>query len=59
MGGIKLILSGGRSDKVDEAKRQLLNAFVGVVIVFATWGILSFASSFFGIDFTQFEIPTL
>ena len=45
--------------KADEAKRQIINALIGVVIVFATWGSLSFVGNFFGIDFTTFEIPTL
>ena len=59
LGGIKFILSGGRGEKFDEAKRQLINAFLGLVIVFSTWVFLSYASNFFGIDFTRCEIPTL
>ncbi|KKQ40971.1 MAG: hypothetical protein US60_C0049G0006, partial [Microgenomates group bacterium GW2011_GWC1_37_8] len=58
-GGLKFILSMGKSEKADEAKRQIINALIGVVIVFATWGSLSFVGNFFGIDFTTFEIPTL
>ena len=58
-GGIKLILSGGKADKVDEAKRQLINALIGVVIVFSTWASLGLVSQFFGIDLLTFEIPTL
>jgi len=57
-GGIKFILSMGKSDKLDEAKRQILNAFIGILIVFATWGALGLLGNFFGIDFTSFEIPT-
>lgn len=58
-GGIKIIMSGGKSDKTDEAKRQLVNALVGVFIVFSAWAAMSFISSFYGIDLLTFEIPTL
>jgi len=58
-GGVKFILSGGRGEKMDEARRQLVNALIGIAIVFSTWALLSFTGEFFGIDFTRFEIPTL
>src|SRR3990170_7147760 len=57
-GGIKLILSGGNRDKAEESRRQIVNAFLGVFIVFITWAILGFLSQFFGIDLLSFEIPT-
>lgn len=59
IGGIKLILSGGKQERIDAAKNQLLSAFIGVFIVFATWGILGFAEQFFGINLLTFEIPAL
>lgn len=58
-GGIKFILSGGNKDKTDNAKRQILNAFIGIFIVFSAWAILSLVNEFFGIDLLTFEIPTL
>jgi hypothetical protein len=58
-GGMKYILSGGKDEKVDEAKRQLANAIIGVVIVFSTWASLGLVSQFFGIDLLSFEIPTI
>ncbi len=58
-GGIKLIISGGGKDKVEIAKRQIINAFIGIFFVFSAWGIMNLLSQFFGIDLLNFEIPTL
>ncbi|MFC1600656.1 hypothetical protein ACFL25_01095 [Patescibacteria group bacterium] len=58
-GGIKMILSGGTKDKMDEARRALVNALVGIFIVFAVYAGMNFVSTFFGIDLLTFEIPTL
>ncbi|OGM60237.1 hypothetical protein A3A75_03750 [Candidatus Woesebacteria bacterium RIFCSPLOWO2_01_FULL_39_10] len=58
-GGIKVILSGGDKEKLDIAKRQLVNSFLGIAIVFSSWAILGFVSQFFGIDLLTFDIPTL
>ncbi len=58
-GGIKIIISGGKKDKMDEAGRQIVNALIGILIVFSTWAVLSFVSYFFGINLSTFEIPTL
>jgi hypothetical protein len=58
-GGIKIILSGGEKDKLDIAKRQLVNSFIGITIVFSSWAILGLVSQFFGIDLLTFDIPTL
>ena len=57
-GGIKMILSGGSKDKMDESKRQLSNSLIGIFIVFSAWAIMNLVSTFFGIDLLTFEIPT-
>ncbi|MBU0569524.1 pilin [Patescibacteria group bacterium] len=58
-GGIKWMLAGGKSEKVDEAKAQLMNAFIGILIVFAAWAIVNLVSLFFGIEMLSFDIPTI
>ena len=58
IGGIKFMLSGGSKEKLDSAKRQLVSAILGVVIVFSAWAVLGFVGDFFGVDFTTFQIPT-
>jgi hypothetical protein len=58
-GGIKLILSGGSKERVEDARRQVVNAFIGVILVFSSWALINLLSEFFGIDLVNFEIPTL
>ena len=41
-GGVMFMISGGSSDKVEKAKRVLIAAVVGLVIVFASWIIIRF-----------------
>lgn len=55
--GFKFMLSGGNKEKMKEAGRQILNAFVGIVLVFSTWAIMGALSDFFGVNLLQFQIP--
>lgn len=59
IGGIKFMLTGGNREKLDTAKRQLINAIIGLFIVFSAWSILGFIGDFFSVDFTTFQIPTI
>ncbi len=58
-GGIKIILSSGSKDKLDQAKRQLINAFLGIFIVFSIYALMNILNQFYGIDLLTFEIPIL
>lgn len=57
-GGIRWILSGGNRDSVEKAKGQIVNAFIGLLIIFSAWAILNFVSLFFGVDLLVFDIPS-
>ena len=58
VGGLKYILSGGDKGKTESARGQITAALIGLVIVFAAWAILQLMSTFIGVDFTNFTIPT-
>ena len=58
IGGIKFMLSGGNKEKLDSAKGQLMNAILGIIIIFSSWAVLGYVGDFFGVDFTTFQIPT-
>lgn len=58
-GGIKIILSGGSKDKADDARRHIVNAVIGIAIVFSVYAGMNLVSQFYGIDLLTFEIPTL
>jgi uncharacterized membrane protein (UPF0182 family) len=59
IGGIRWILSGGDKARSESARAQIVNALIGIIIVFAAWAIIQLISSFFGIDLLHLEIPTL
>ena len=44
-GGIVYMTSNGNPEKTDQAKKILLYTIIGVVIVTATWGLISLAAS--------------
>ncbi len=59
IGGIRWILSGGDKSRSEGARAQIVNALIGLVIVFAAWAIVQLVSAFFGIDLLHLEIPTI
>jgi hypothetical protein len=62
LGGIKWITSGGDSGKVEEARNQIIQALIGIVVVLAVWGLLivvqSATGACFGLGCT-IQIPKL
>lgn len=55
-GGIRWITSQGDEAKVKEARDQVTNALIGLVVVFAAWAILKLVETLFGINLTNFTI---
>ena len=41
-GGFKWMTAGGNEDKVGEARKMIIQGVIGLVIIFAAWGIASF-----------------
>lgn len=54
---IKIMVSGGNSKGIEEAKGAMTYAVVGIVVALSAFLILNLLSSFTGINFTQFIIP--
>ncbi|MBI5449637.1 hypothetical protein HY948_04980 [Candidatus Gottesmanbacteria bacterium] len=50
IGGFSWITAAGDKAKLQEAQSRLYNAFIGLVVVVAGWGILALAGQFFGYD---------
>lgn len=44
-GGVMFIISGGASDKISQAKKIIVAAVVGLIIVFSSWIIINFSIS--------------
>jgi small-conductance mechanosensitive channel len=48
MGGIKWISSGGDKQGLEEAKHQVSNALIGLVVLLSVYAIFSLITGFFG-----------
>jgi len=59
LGGLKFIVSGGNKESTEVAGRQVVNAIVGIIIVFSTWAVISLIEEFFGVELTTLEFPRL
>ena len=49
MGGFQWITSGGDKAGVDAARQKILAAIIGLVIVFATWALITLLEKFLGV----------
>lgn len=58
-GGIRWILSGGDKGKVDEARKTIVAAIIGLIITFLAYFILSVVLNLFGLSFDNLKIPSL
>lgn len=48
LGGISWITAGGDKAKLTEAREKITNAFIGLIIVVASWAVLALVGQFFG-----------
>lgn len=58
-GGLRWVTSGGDKGKVDDARKTVIAAIVGLVIAFLSFFILQVVLSFFGLSLNQLTLPTL
>ena len=59
IGGIRWIMSGGEKANVENARKQITNALIGLAIVFVAWAIVRLVGTVFGIEILNFTIPTI
>jgi hypothetical protein len=57
MGGYGWITAGGDKAKVEEARTRITNALIGLAIVASAFAIAALVANFFGVDFTNLELP--
>ena len=58
-GAIEWISSGGDKQHLESARGRITNALVGIVILFATFAIVSVLETFFGIKILTLDITPL
>lgn len=58
-GGLRWVTSGGDKAKVDEARKTVIAAIIGLVIAFLSFFILSVVLGFFGLSLSNLSLPKL
>lgn len=56
VGAIQWITSGGDKNGLEAARSKILNALVGVILLFATFAIVKVIENFFGINILSLDI---
>lgn len=59
LGGFEWITSGGDKAKLQSARDKITNALIGMIIVGASWAIMTLVGGFLGIQFPELQIPTI
>lgn len=59
IGGIRWIMSGGEKANVENARKQITNALIGLAIIFVAWAIIRLLATVFGVNILTLPIPTL
>ena len=58
-GGVRWILSGGDKAKVEEARKTIIGAIIGLIIAFLAYFILTLVLGIFGLSLTKLSLPTI
>jgi len=59
IGGVRWIMAGGDKANTEGARGTLTNAFVGLIVMFAAWAIITLIENVFGISILSFDIPLI
>jgi hypothetical protein len=58
VGAFRYLTSGGEPKATEAAQKTMTSAFLGIILIIASYLILSLVSEFTGISLLKFEIPT-
>jgi hypothetical protein len=58
-GGLQWITAGGDKDAIDKARKKIMNAVIGIIIVFSTYVILYIIRTLFNVNFVGFNLSKL
>jgi hypothetical protein len=59
IGGIQWITAGGDKQALEKARNGITNAIMGLIIVAASYAIMTLVGNFFGIDIKALTIPSI
>jgi hypothetical protein len=58
-GAISWITSGGDKGNIEVARGRVMNAIIGIVVLFVIWAIASLLQDFFGVTILTLDIQSL
>ena len=58
-GGIQWITAGGDKEGLDKARRKMVQALTGLVIILSAYAIIQILQTIFNVNLRQFNIPTV
>lgn len=58
-GAIHWITSTGDKTKLEEARNRITHSIIGIIVVAATWAVMTLTGQFVGMDFEKLPIPTI
>ncbi len=56
-GALMWITSEGEKTNLENARRKITHAIIGLIVVGASWAIMTLIGNFLGLDFTNLPIP--
>lgn len=57
LGGISWITAGGDKQKLETARDKITNSIIGLIVVGATYALMTLVARFFGMDITSLTVP--
>ncbi len=58
-GAIQWIVSGGDKQAVESARGKVMNAIIGIIILFAVFALIQILNTFFNLKLLELTLPTL
>ncbi len=59
IGAIQWIASGGDKQAIEGAKGKIMNAIIGLVVLFAVFAVVELIGNFFSVNLLNLTLPTL
>ena len=57
LGGVSWITAGGDKQKLETARDKITNSIMGLIVVGATYAIMSLVARFFGLNLASLSVP--
>ncbi|OGM32710.1 hypothetical protein A2803_01495 [Candidatus Woesebacteria bacterium RIFCSPHIGHO2_01_FULL_44_21] len=58
-GGVEWIGSGGDKAKLEGARQKLINAVIGLVLLFSAWAVVQLVEAVFGVNILNLDVPVV